>query len=179
MVTQSLSGSREYSVFYLKHAKAAAAAEILSEIFGGSSSDGMLGGLADAALGDIGGGLMGDLLGLGGGSSTGFSTGSVDIVVDQRLNALIVSAQPEDTETVYRLLKILDQRQGPTDVEAEGVARLIPVNNTTASQVAAVGQGSLRQPPAIRPPVDNSTPIKSCEHSGMAMEAAKPRSRPR
>lgn len=137
---QSTSG-REYAVFYLKHAKAATAAAILGEMFGssGGSGDSLMGGIADAALGDIGGGLMGDLLGLGGGgASTGFSAAGVDIVTDTRLNALIVYARPDDIDMVFRLLQILDQRSGPTDVEAEGVPRLIPVVNTTASQVADV-----------------------------------------
>lgn len=138
---QSGNTGREYAVFYLKHAKAATAAAILSDIFGTSSSSGgdLMSGIADAALGDIGGGLMGDLLGLGGsGPSTGFSAAGVDIVTDARLNALIVYARPDDIDMVFRLLQIVDQRTGPTDVEAEGVARLISVNNTSASQVAEV-----------------------------------------
>ncbi|MCO6044227.1 hypothetical protein NG895_09945 [Aeoliella sp. ICT_H6.2] len=137
---QSTSG-REYAVFYLKHAKAATAAAILGEMFGsaGGTGDSLMGGIADAALGDIGGGLMGDLLGLGGaGASTGFSAAGVDIVTDARLNALIVYARPDDIDMVFRLLQVLDQRSGPTDVEAEGVPRLIPVVNTSASQVADV-----------------------------------------
>lgn len=138
---QSGVSGREYAVFYLKHSKAATAAAILGEIFGTSSSSGgdLMSGIADAALGDIGGGLMGDLLGLGGsGPSTGFSAAGVDIVTDTRLNALIVYARPDDIDMVFRLLQIIDQRTGPTDVEAEGVARLIQVNNTSASQVAEV-----------------------------------------
>ncbi|MGI9456453.1 MAG: secretin N-terminal domain-containing protein, partial [Aeoliella sp.] len=140
--SQSMVGGREYAVFYLKHAKAVAAADILSQIFGGGAGggDSLLGGIADAALGDIGGGLMGDLLGLGGSgaAASGFSAAGVDIVTDARLNALIVYARPDDIDTVFRLLQVLDQRSGPTDVEADGVARLIPVRNTSASQVAAV-----------------------------------------
>lgn len=136
---QTGSGGREYAVFYLKHAKAATASAILQEIFGGTTASGdLMSGIADAALGDIGGGLMGDLLGLGGGASTGFSATGVDIVTDTRLNALIVYARPEDIDMVFRLLQILDQRIGPTEVEAEGVARLIPVVNSSASQVAEV-----------------------------------------
>lgn len=138
---QTGTSGREYAVFYLKHAKAATAAAILGEIFGasGGTGDSLMGGIADAALGDIGGGLMGDLLGLGGsGASTGFSAAGVDIVTDTRLNALIVYARPDDIDMVFRLLQILDQRIGPMDVEAGGVARLIPVLNTSATQVAAV-----------------------------------------
>lgn len=144
-ISQSLAGGRQYAVFYLKHAKAVAAADILSQIFGGGSGggDGLLGGIADAALGDIGGGLMGDLLGLGGGGSTagGFSAAAVDIVTDTRLNALIVYARPDDVDTVFRLLQVIDQRAGPTDVEADGVARLIPVKHTSATNVLEVVKG--------------------------------------
>ena len=139
--SQSATG-REYAVFYLKHAKAATASAILSEIYGAATSSGgdLMSGIMDNALGDIGGGLMGDLLGLGGssGSSSGFSAAGVDIVTDVRLNAIIVYARPDDIDMVFRLLQVLDQRIGPTEIEAEGVPRLIPVVNTTASQVAEV-----------------------------------------
>ncbi len=135
--------TREYAVFYLKFAKAPAAAETLSKMFGGggasSSGGGLMSGIAGAALGDLGGGLMGDLLGLGGSSSvTGFSAGSVDIVADTRLNLLLVYAQPQDIETVNQVLEILDQNEGPEEVEAQGKPRLIPVYNTTAEGIATV-----------------------------------------
>ena len=134
---------REYAVFYLKHAKANAAADTLQKIFGGTSAsgDGLLGGIASAALGDLGGGMMGDLLGLGGGggaAATGFSSAAVDIVTDIRLNALIVYALPDDIDKIFRLLQVLDQQSGPTEVQTDGIARLIPVLNTSAEQVAEV-----------------------------------------
>ncbi|QDU57964.1 secretin N-terminal domain-containing protein [Aeoliella mucimassa] len=138
---QNTTGGREYAVFYLKHAKANTAAAILGEIYGSStsSSGDLMGGIVDSALGDIGGGLMGDLLGLGGtGSSSGFSAAGVDIVTDARLNAIIVYARPDDIDMAFRLLQVLDQRIGPTEIEAEGVPRLIPVVNTSATDIAEV-----------------------------------------
>lgn len=132
---------RQYAVFYLKYAKAATVSEVLAAIFGGKSSSGnLVGDLAGAALGDLGGGLMGDLLLGGGGASGGFSSASIDIVPDIRLNALVVRAKAEDLDTVEQLLRVLDQRVGPEEVEADARPRLIPVYNTSAAEVAAVVQ---------------------------------------
>lgn len=137
------STTRDYAVFYLKYSKAASVADVLNAIFGGGSKGGgIVGDMAGAALGDIGGGLMGNLLLGGGGSSSGgsFSSGSVDIVPDVRLNALIVRAKAADLDTVEQLLRVLDQRVGPEDVEADLRPRLIPVFNTQASEISAVVQ---------------------------------------
>src|SRR5262249_48431490 len=138
------SSSREYAVFYLKYSKAPIIAEVLAAIFGGTSGGkdrGIIGEMANNALGEVGGGLMGDLLMGGGGSSAGsFASGSVDIVPDARLNALLVHAKPADLDTVEQLLKVLDQRSGPESVEAEAQPRPIPVYNTTAAEVAQVVQ---------------------------------------
>jgi len=139
---RNTSASRDYAVFYLKYAKATTVSEVLSAIFGGGSKGGgLVNEMAGAALGDLGGGLMGNLLlGGGGGSGGGFSSASVDIVPDVRLNALIVRAKPADLDTVEQLLRVLDQRVGPEDVEADLRPRLIPVYNTQASEIATVVQ---------------------------------------
>jgi type II secretory pathway component GspD/PulD (secretin) len=140
---RNAASGREYAVYYLKYSKAATIADVLSAIFGGSSGNrdrGLIGDLASNALGNVGGGLMGDLLLGGGGSSSGFTSASVDIVPDARLNALIVHAKPADLDTVEQLLKVLDQRNGPESVEAEAQARPIPVYNTTASDIAQIVQ---------------------------------------
>jgi hypothetical protein len=138
------STTRDYAVFYLKYGKASNVAEVLTAIFGGSKSGGLVNDMAGAALGDLGGGLMGNLLlGGGGGGTTGgggFSSGAVDIVPDIRLNALIVRAKPADLDTVEQLLRVLDQRVGPEDVEADARPRLIPVYNTQASAIVGVVQ---------------------------------------
>ena len=80
---------REYAVFYLKYSKAPVIAEVLAAIFGGTTGGkdkGLIGDIANNALGDVGGGLMGDLL-LGRRSSGSFSSATVDIIPDARLNA--------------------------------------------------------------------------------------------
>jgi type II secretory pathway component GspD/PulD (secretin) len=135
---------REYSVFYLKYSKAPIIAEVLAAIFGGTSGGkdkGIIGDLASNALGEMGGGLMGDLLlGGGGGGGGAFASGSVDIVPDARLNALLVHAKPADLDTVEQLLKVLDQRTGPENVQAEAQPRAIPLYNTAATEVAQIVQ---------------------------------------
>lgn len=142
---RSGSSSRDYAVFYLKYGKAANIAEVLTAIFGGNKSGGLMSDVAGAALGDLGGGLMGNLLLGGGGAGTSsgggsFSSGTVDIVPDVRLNALIVRAKPGDLDTVEQLLRVLDQRVGPEEVEADARPRLIPVFNTQASSIVGVVQ---------------------------------------
>jgi hypothetical protein len=134
---------REYAVYYLKYSKAATIAEVLAAIFGGKAGGndrGIIGDMANNALGNMGGALMGDLLLGGGGGGGGFTSATVDIVPDARLNALVVHAKPADLDTIEELLKVLDQRHGPEDVEAETQPRPIPVYNTEASEVAAIIQ---------------------------------------
>jgi hypothetical protein len=50
----------------------------------------------------------------------------------------VVHAKPNDLDTIEQLLKVLDQQTGPEDVEAEAEPRLIPVLNTSASEVAEI-----------------------------------------
>jgi type II secretory pathway component GspD/PulD (secretin) len=138
----------EFTVFYLKHAKAPVVAATLDQIFGGGTLsttgyDGgggtLLGNLAGAALGDTGGGIIGTLLN----SSTGGrvqATGSLKITPDTRLNALIVQANPNDLDTIEQLLKLLDQKDSPEDVLVSPRAKMIQLYNTDASQVAQVVQ---------------------------------------
>jgi type II secretory pathway component GspD/PulD (secretin) len=137
---RNAASGREFAVFYLKYSKAATVAEVLASIFGGSTGGndrGLIGDMASNALGDVGGALMGDLL-LGGSGSGGssFTSSNVEIVPDARLNALIVQAKPADLDTMEQLLKVLDQRTGPEDVEADGQPRSIPVYNASASDIA-------------------------------------------
>lgn len=157
----SAASGREFAVYYLKYSKASTVAEVLSAIFGGTSAGkdkGLIGDMANNALGGLGGGLMGDLLLGGGNTSGGFTSGTVDIVPDARLNALIVHAKPTDLDTVEQLLKVLDQRSGPEDVEAEAQPRAIPVYNTTAAEIAQivqqVYQDRIAGPGAVMSPQD-------------------------
>lgn len=161
---------REYTVYYLKYAKAQIASELLNQIFsgGGSSSSsggggGLMNSLAGAAFGDVGGGLVGSLLGLGGGGSGDApaklsGSGTITIVPETRLNALFIQANPTDLEMLEQILKVIDQAQSPEDITIINKPRLIPVQYTTAEEVAAVvkqvyadrmspaGGGQQRQP---------------------------------
>jgi len=108
---------------------------------GGGGGGGLMGDLAGAALGDSGGGLLGTLLGLGGpggGASTVETSGQVKIVADSRLNALVVQANPQDTELVEQLLEIIDQQNSPENVSTTPAPRLIPCLYTRAEEVASV-----------------------------------------
>jgi type II secretory pathway component GspD/PulD (secretin) len=139
----SATSGREYRFYFLKFSKAQVIAELLNAIFGGTAAGqdrGIIGDLASNALGDVGGGLMSDLLLGGGTSAAAFTSGAVDIVPDARLNALIVHARPADLDTVEELLRVLDQRSGPENVEAEAHPRPIPVVNTTAAEMAQLVQ---------------------------------------
>ncbi|MHB1038256.1 MAG: secretin N-terminal domain-containing protein [Pirellulales bacterium] len=145
LASQSATGSR-YTIFYLKHAKADAAAETLGQILGATSSSSrgggggsLMGNLAGAALGDMGGGLVGSLLGAGGsdGGGTIFS-GSTQITPDLRLNALIVQAKPADLDNIEQLLQIIDQKEGPEDVLVAAKAQMIPCVNTRAEDIAEI-----------------------------------------
>ncbi|MGC4003615.1 MAG: secretin N-terminal domain-containing protein [Pirellulales bacterium] len=140
---------REYTVYYLKFAKAQSTAEMLEQLFaaGGSSSSGGGGGglvssLAGAAFGDMGGGLMGNLLGMGGGGGDSApklaASGSISIIPEVRLNALIVQANETDLDTIEQILKVLDQEQSPEDVTLINKPRLIAVHYTPAEEIAAV-----------------------------------------
>lgn len=145
LASQTSSG-RQYTVFYLKYARAEVASALLSEVLGGGSGGGdtggagggLMGDLASAALGDAGGGLVGTLLGLGGGGGSITTTGSVTMVADQRLNALIVQANAADLDTIEQLLEVIDQEASPEDVQTFSRPRMIPVFNTRAEDIAQV-----------------------------------------
>ncbi|MFH1264727.1 MAG: secretin N-terminal domain-containing protein, partial [Planctomycetota bacterium] len=139
-----MSGTADLTVFYIVHAKAPSVAQTLDLILGGgtladetgSPAGSMLGDLAGAAFGDAGG-LVGSLLGLGGGGTIAPS-GSVQIIPDSRLNALVVRANPTDTGTIRQLLEILDQPESPEEVLAQPKARPIRLYNMQADEVAEI-----------------------------------------
>ena len=137
---EMMTGSTELTVFYLKHAKATVVAETLNRIFGGGAAGGSGAGATPAGGPGAGGGMDG-LLGamMGGLDGLGITpTGSISITPDTRLNALIVQANAADVATVEQLLKILDQRESPEDVLAAPKARMIPVFNTQAEEIAEI-----------------------------------------
>ena len=98
---------------------------------------------ANAFGGGFGGGLMGDLL-FGGGGDGGETptkltgSGTISIVPDIRLNALIVQANPADLDTMEQLLKVIDQSHSPEDVLLVNKPRIIPVLYMPAQDVANV-----------------------------------------
>ena len=149
LADRSLTPASEYTVFYLKYAQAEVAADLLKTVLGIESSSGgggrggggMLGNLAGAAMGDMGGGLLGSLLGLGGDGASGggiATSGTVSIVPDPRLNALVVQGNQEDIDLVERLLEVIDQKSSPEEVRTIAQPKLIPVYYTTAEEIATV-----------------------------------------
>ncbi len=129
----------ELNVFYLKHAKATAVAETLTKIIGSgtsssttTSTDSILGQLVTGSIGST----MGSLLNLG--ATTLSPTGMLRITPEPRLNALIVEANATDLRTIEEVLKLLDQPEGPEEVLVNPRARLIPVRNMAANEVAEI-----------------------------------------
>ncbi|UUO09128.1 hypothetical protein M4951_12625 [Blastopirellula sp. J2-11] len=156
----------DYTVFYLKHAPADVAADLLSKIMtgqaasgGGDAGGGLLGDMASSMLGG-GGGLMGSLLGLGGSDGGSYTaSGSFSVVADGRLNALVVKGSAADVQVIDQLLKIIDQPHSPEDVQTKAKPRMIPVLYQPANDVLNVvkqvyadriaesgGNGQQRQP---------------------------------
>lgn len=138
------SSSSDYSVYYLKYLKADVGAAMLQSVLTGvaPSDDGggsLMGDIASEMLGG-GGGLMGSLMGLGGGSSTSLSGGSLSIIPDMRLNALYVQASVEDLDKIDQLLKIMDQPHSPETVETKRQPRMIPVLYTSAEEISGIVQ---------------------------------------
>ncbi|MCA9186763.1 MAG: hypothetical protein KDA99_14145, partial [Planctomycetales bacterium] len=130
--------SREFTVYYLKYAKADTTAQLLSQILNGSSSSSTggstLGNLAGAALG--GGDMLGALFGGGAAGATYEASGPVSIVPATRINALFVQASQQDLLLCDEVLSIIDRESSPEDVQTTPPPRLIPVVNLPASEVA-------------------------------------------
>lgn len=139
----------EPTVFWLTYITATDAADLITRVLGGESpSSGGGGGLAGSMLGEIGGGMLGGLLGLGGGSGGGSvassvltATGSVSIVPDGRLNALIVQANPVDMQMIEMILEVVDRQESPEDVRTTAKPQLIPVIYQDANDVATIIKG--------------------------------------
>jgi type II secretory pathway component GspD/PulD (secretin) len=141
LANRSASGGKEFTVFYLQNAGAAAAAETLESVFGagGGSGGSLIGDLASTALGGTGGNLVGAMLGGGsrGPTSSITASSSVMIVPDSRLNALIVQASPADLDLIEQLLRVVDQLDVPEST-VNPRPRLLPIRNTGAAQIAEI-----------------------------------------
>lgn len=148
LAEQSAGASETPTVFWLKYAKAEEASTLLNSILSGSGASGGGGGLTDMAgdmLGELGGGMLGGLLGLGGGGGGGGETGpifttsgTVSIVSDSRLNALIVQANGTDLQLVEDLLSVIDREQSPEAVQTTGKTYLIPVQYQSVTDIVNV-----------------------------------------
>ena len=143
-------GGAQPTVFWLKYAKAQDAAALATSILGGgdASTASSGGGLAGSVLGEIGGGMIGGLLGIGGGAGAAGSagpvlttTGSVSIIPDARLNALIVQANPVDMRMVEMVLEVIDREESPEDVQTTSKPQVIPVIYQEAEDVAKIVKG--------------------------------------
>lgn len=131
------------TIIWLKYIEAEIAAELISSVLGGGEST--IASAVDSMTGGLGGGMLG-LLGLGGGGGASASssqsiltsTGSVNIVPDARLNALIIHANPMDMQMIEMILEKIDIQESPEDIETVSKPMLIPVIYQQASDVANV-----------------------------------------
>ncbi len=131
------------TIIWLKYIEAEIAAELISSVLGGGEST--IASAVDSMTGGLGGGMLG-LLGFGGGGgatasssqSILTSTGSVNIVPDARLNALIIHANPMDMQMIEMILEKIDIQESPEDIETVSKPMLIPVIYQQASDVANV-----------------------------------------
>lgn len=146
LASSTLTPENQYTIFYLKHAKAAAVSETLENIYGlshSSDASGMgmgMGGMGmgmGMGMGGEGGGLFGALPTTSPTSTSGStSTIPVKITPDSRLNALIVQASPADLDTIQELIKVLDEKESPEDIDVASRPRVIPLRNVEATEVA-------------------------------------------
>lgn len=139
-------GTKEFSVFYLKYARAEVAAALLGSVLNPSSAASNSGG--GSLAGDLASGMMGNMMGgmfgnmFGGGGGGGFNavttSGSVSVLADPRLNALYVQASPSDLDTVEKLLQLIDQAESPDPPQTMREPRAIPVRYANVDEVATV-----------------------------------------
>lgn len=136
--------TKEFNIYYLRYAKADIAASLLTEILSGGTGTeesggggSLMGDIASQMMGGMGGDLLGGLLGGGGGAGAAAS-GTVSIIPDPRLNALIVQAMSRDLDSIEQLLQIIDQPQGPEIIETTPVPRFIPVLHGSADEMATI-----------------------------------------
>jgi type II secretory pathway component GspD/PulD (secretin) len=142
IASNTQASGKEYTVFYLRYAKADAAVELIQQAIGGgggSSEEGgggnLMGDLASSLFGGQGG-MFGSLMGMG--SSSGTSSGPVTMTADARLNAILCYGKPNDLDLVEQLLKVVDQESSPEDVQTSARPRFIPVQNADAEEIVGV-----------------------------------------
>ncbi len=146
MGTQSADASSLPTIFWLRYLKADIAAELVAGVLGGADASGSAGSLTESVMGGLGGGMLGGLLGMGGGDGGNesqtrtvlTSRGSVNIVPDNRLNALIVQAPPSDLDFIRTVLKAIDLEESPETIQTVARPSLIPVVYQDAAEVAKI-----------------------------------------
>jgi hypothetical protein len=139
------STGKEFNIYNLRYAKAETAAALLTEILSGGSGTndeggggGLMGDIASQMMGGMGGDLLGGLLG-GPSGGTGTTTGgTVSIIPDPRLNALIVQGNYRDLDAIEQLLQIIDQPDSGVPVETTPMPRFIPVVYGNADDIATI-----------------------------------------
>jgi type II secretory pathway component GspD/PulD (secretin) len=146
LLSNGANASSQPTVYWLRFAQAAPTADLISSILRGDSGSGgggsVLGNVAGNVMNELGGGILGGLLGRssggGGAASTGISTasGSVSIVPDSRLNALIVQASAQDLMLIDQLLEVIDRPDSPEGIKVTNSAEIIPVIYQDAAKVA-------------------------------------------
>jgi hypothetical protein len=135
---------KEFNIYYLRYAKADTAASLLTEILsGGTASSGdegggsLMGDLASQMIGGMGGDLLGGLLG-GPSGGTGAASGTVSIIPDPRLNALVVQATARDLDSIEQLLDVIDRPDSGVPVETTPMPKFIPVIYSSAEEIATI-----------------------------------------
>jgi type II secretory pathway component GspD/PulD (secretin) len=128
-------GGQDYTVFYLKHAKAQTIEPLIRQILtAGSTTTNPLNNLG--GFGGRGG------FGFGGNqvaqTTVSSSSSSPTIIPDSRLNALFVQASSRDLDLIEQWLQVLDQPESPEDVSVVPKPRMIPVKYKSAEQIANV-----------------------------------------
>ena len=134
------------TIIWLKYIKADLAAELITGVLGGGETS--VASAVDSVTGGFGGGMLG-LLGLGGSGggdeespssarSVMTTSGSVNIVPDARLNALIIQANPVDLRMIEMILEKVDREESPEDVQTVARPQLIPVIYQDANEVTDV-----------------------------------------
>ncbi|WP_246112591.1 secretin N-terminal domain-containing protein [Allorhodopirellula solitaria] len=146
MGTESAETSALPTIFWLRYLKADIAAELVAGVLGGADASGSAGSLTESVMGGMGGGMLGGLLGMGGGGGGNesetrtilTSRGSVNIVPDNRLNALIVQAPPSDLDFIRTVLQEIDREESPETIQTIARPSLIPVVYQDAAEVAKI-----------------------------------------
>ncbi len=140
-LSEGSTNGREFSVFYLKYAKAPAIAETLGQVFGSGAVvaerpvPGRRGQRPGANTANAN---IGSMASSASAASGVLATGPILITPDERLNALLVRANQTDLDTIGNLLKVLDQKESPEEIAVAAKARLIPVKNSKAEEIAEI-----------------------------------------